>query len=152
MTLDEAIQHSKEVAKKERDKLLKVGDEYICSECGKEHEQLVEWLEELKGYKGLEERGLLLKLPCKIGDYMYDINLNFNVITPIRIEDVIIYKRYNYFRPQDNEYSFQYNCCSFDAHGDVYEEYEISEDDINKTVFLTKEAAENELKRLKGEE
>ena len=75
MTIDEAIQHSKEVAKKERDKLLKVGDEYICSECGKEHEQLAEWLEELKEYKELEEKGLLVKLPCKVGNYCKDIFL-----------------------------------------------------------------------------
>lgn len=51
LTIDEAIEHAREVAKKERDKLLKVGDEYICSECGKEHEQLAEWLEELKDYR-----------------------------------------------------------------------------------------------------
>ena len=51
LTIDEAIEHCKQVAKKERDKLLKVGDEYICSECGKEHEQLAQWLEELKDYR-----------------------------------------------------------------------------------------------------
>ena len=75
MTLDEAIQHAKDVAREERDKLLKVGDEYICSECGKEHEQLVEWLEELKNYKKLEENGLIVKLPCKVGNYCKDIFL-----------------------------------------------------------------------------
>ena len=36
MTLDEAIQHAREVA------------ESGCSECCKEHEQLAEWLEELR--------------------------------------------------------------------------------------------------------
>ena len=51
MTIDEAIQHCKEVANEEKSKLLKVGDEYICSECGKEHKQLAEWLEELKDYR-----------------------------------------------------------------------------------------------------
>ena len=51
MTLDEAIQHCLEKTEEEKRKLLKVGDEYICSECGKEHEQIAEWLEELKKYK-----------------------------------------------------------------------------------------------------
>ena len=37
MTLDEAIQHAKEQA-------CKLG----CTECGQEHNQLAEWLEELK--------------------------------------------------------------------------------------------------------
>lgn len=40
LTLDEAIEHAKEEA-------FKLG----CSECGKEHRQLAEWLEELKEYK-----------------------------------------------------------------------------------------------------
>ena len=43
MTLDEAIKHCYEKAD--------------CSECGQEHKQLGEWLEELKHYKQLEETG-----------------------------------------------------------------------------------------------
>ena len=39
MTLDEAIQHCKDVAASK------------CDECGKEHTQLAEWLQELKDYK-----------------------------------------------------------------------------------------------------
>lgn len=41
MTLDEAIKHCKEVAIEYKAK----GE---CFECGKEHEQLAEWLEDLK--------------------------------------------------------------------------------------------------------
>lgn len=41
MTLQEAIKHAKEVSSKE------------CSECKKEHEQLAEWLEELKNIKDI---------------------------------------------------------------------------------------------------
>lgn len=40
MTLDEAIDHAKEVAKR-------------CDKCGEEHKQLAEWLEELKQYRKL---------------------------------------------------------------------------------------------------
>jgi hypothetical protein len=39
MTLDEAIAHAKEVAA------------FKCDECGKEHQQLAEWLQELAGFK-----------------------------------------------------------------------------------------------------
>lgn len=39
MKLKEAIVHAKEVAATK------------CDECGKEHEQLAEWLQELQGYK-----------------------------------------------------------------------------------------------------
>lgn len=48
MTIDEAIQHCLEKAEEEKRKLLKVGDIYACSKCAEEHEQLAEWLEELK--------------------------------------------------------------------------------------------------------
>lgn len=55
ISLDDAILHCKGRAKAD------------CSECAKEHQQLSEWLEELKGYKDLEEQGRLLKLPCAVG-------------------------------------------------------------------------------------
>ena len=59
MTLDEAIKHCYEKAD--------------CSECGQEHKQLREWLEELKHYKQLEEHGRLIELPCAVGDTVYEV-------------------------------------------------------------------------------
>lgn len=47
MTLDEAIAHAREVAKEIHDD-GKLDD---CIECGKNHEQLADWLEELKAYQ-----------------------------------------------------------------------------------------------------
>ena len=44
MTLDEAIQHAREVYETRND---------MCLECRQEHLQLAEWLEELKSLKGL---------------------------------------------------------------------------------------------------
>jgi len=40
MTLDEAIQHCKEKA-----------EQHPCDECGRDHEQLGKWLEELREYR-----------------------------------------------------------------------------------------------------
>ena len=70
MTLDEAIQHCKEVANEEKSKLLKVGEEYICSECVEEHEQLAEWLEELKElreFKATYQKGM----DCSYATFKY---------------------------------------------------------------------------------
>jgi hypothetical protein len=125
MTLDEAIQHAKDVANEEKSKLLKVGEKYVCSKCAEEHEQLAEWLEELKEYKDLEERELLLKLPCKIGDTVWaiekeDIGLGWN-------------PEYVYCIKQEK---FNATMVGF----------------FGKDIFLTKEEAENELKRLEGVE
>ena len=71
MTLDEAIQHCKDVA---RDNRAKAEEEWRafsiypfgnveesatfvdrCDECAEEHEQLAQWLEELKKYKDLDK-------------------------------------------------------------------------------------------------
>lgn len=55
MTFDEAIAHAKEVAeiKHEQSKeYSKYSDEYFeCEKCAEEHEQLAEWLKELKTYR-----------------------------------------------------------------------------------------------------
>ena len=46
-----------------------------CSKC-----ELEKALEKLADYEDLEEQGLLVRLPCKVGDTMYDI-----VGKPLRI-------------------------------------------------------------------
>ena len=59
MTLDEAIKHCKEKAKELSDKAyqewgvsMTEEDAYDCNECAREHEQLAEWLKELKALRG----------------------------------------------------------------------------------------------------
>ena len=42
MTLDEAIQHCEEVANRD------------CSQCSKDHEQLADWLKELKELRNVK--------------------------------------------------------------------------------------------------
>lgn len=64
MSLDDAILHCKDRARED------------CSECAKEHQQLAEWLKELKGYKDLGEQGKLLILPAAIGDKVFSIYMD----------------------------------------------------------------------------
>lgn len=81
LTLDEAIKHAKEVADMNYNDAEKFDsndsvENYMkanCIKCAEEHEQLAEWLEELKSYKDAKEHGLLVRLPCKVGDTVYDI-------------------------------------------------------------------------------
>lgn len=61
LTLEDAIDHAKEVAEKnyrgaDFESLDPVDDDIKanCVKCAEEHEQLAEWLEELKYYKDLE--------------------------------------------------------------------------------------------------
>ena len=66
MTIDEAIAHAREVAEIQRnnDKLNKTlgkSSPYYntdCIKCAEEHEQLADWLEELKEYKENQHRSL----------------------------------------------------------------------------------------------
>ena len=55
MTLDEAIQHAREVASGVRCECA-----YIrCRECHKEHEQLAEWLEELRDRRSAPDHEMI---------------------------------------------------------------------------------------------
>lgn len=62
MTLDEAIKHCEEKAKENREiynahcriyseEVVKQFDKPDCLKCAEEHEQLAEWLKELKDYR-----------------------------------------------------------------------------------------------------
>lgn len=81
LTLEEAISHAKEVAKAKHSEATYATYNFPdlkqyydnCLECAEQHEQLAEWLEELKSYKDAEEQGLLVRLPCKEGDTLFCI-------------------------------------------------------------------------------
>ena len=91
----------------------------------------------LSEYKNLEEQGLLLKLPCKLGSTVYYIDKKIYkeyYIEEMEVEDITF---------RDNEFYISlYNLTT------KYFDFCITSDDIGKTVFLTKEEA---LKRLEAE-
>ena len=57
MSIDEAIIHAREVAERNRKQYKNCPSDrtdiryQTCEECAEEHEQLAEWLEELKAYR-----------------------------------------------------------------------------------------------------
>lgn len=68
MKIDEAIEHAREVSteQKRRAGICVQNDNECdkfsgCLNCAKEHEQLADWLEQLKEYQRLEEQGRLIK-------------------------------------------------------------------------------------------
>lgn len=95
--------------------------------------------EKLADYEDLEEQGRLIKLPCKVGDTVYGINTDRNIVSALKIISVKIYSYAIYFDYQliDGIYK---NIVSF------------ADADIGKTVFLTKSEAEVKLKELRGGE
>lgn len=95
----------------------------------------------LKEYEDLEEQGLLLKLPCKVGDSVYEVQELRKRIQPYTIISIHVSK------------------CGFlvgweikDGKG-VYSNINgFCDYAIGKTVFLTQAEAEAKLKELEGSE
>ena len=104
--------------------------EYHCGVAViKDKSKLREAMEKLAHYEDLEEQGLLIKLPCKVGDTLYyidDDEIYHDKVYSIDVREV------------NGEHIFGVCCMDWKY------------DDFGKTVFLTKKEAEAELQRLKG--
>ena len=131
MRTDEIIQNLKYTAKKHENDKVFTGQLNITSMC----KDILPKMEQLKAYEDAEEQGLILRLPCKVGDTVYWLS------------DFYVF---------GNNYSVT---------EEVVEEISITEDGllidmssvgiklghIGKDVFLTKEEAEQKLAEMKGE-
>ena len=95
------------------------------------------WLQayfKLKDYENADEQGLLLKLPCKVGDTLYV--LRKNIITEEQVYDVQ-YRGITYQKGQR---------WYVNIGGLVYFEM-----DFDKKVFLTQAEAEQKLKEMESD-
>lgn len=152
LTIDEAILHVKKTAEE------KYLEGFLCHanpddgeldkfiECGRVHEQLAKYLEELKQYRDLEEQGLILQLPVKMRQILY---------TNIRMQGW-------YFRMKDAPYRVEVSLIGLDNANDmgdgffnvVYENHnhmmQFNFSDIGKNIFLTRSEAEEKLRGLEG--
>ena len=104
--------------------------------------------EKLATYEDLEEQGLLVKLPCKVGDMVWDNDFGYpesyeikafsygycdSYVEPgIGIEDEIIFYYENYTHSISITGAFPMS-------------------EIGKTVFLTREEAEKKLEEMRNE-
>jgi hypothetical protein len=148
LTLDEAIKHAKEVADMNYNDAEKFDsndsvENYMkanCMKCAEEHEQLVEWLEELKSYKELEEQGLIVRLPCKVGTEVFAILSRDSHYTKCQIKKIeirpTIFGKICYFA----ELVAQRGCC-----------FRYFDNEFGKVIFLTREEAVNKLEEMEHE-
>ena len=103
-----------------------------------EAQKILKLAEKLKCYEDLEEGGKLIELPCKIGDTVYYINthnrlsLFKNTVYEAKVARFVTTR---YGTSIVIQIRNEYGCT------ELY-----SEDNYNKTVFLTKEEAEAALK------
>ena len=151
LTLEEAIDHAKEVAEKnykgaDFESIDSVDNDIKtnCIKCAEEHMQLAEWLKELKSYRDAEEQGLLVRVLCKVGDTVWDNDFGYPESYEIK--------------------AFSYGYCDSYVESDIedeiifyYENYSGSRtgafpmSEIGKTVFLTRVEAEKKLEEMKND-
>lgn len=174
LTLDNAIKYIKEVARKNRINKEKntiiIPNSFISSnDCADKYGQVAKWLEELKSYKDLEEQGLLVRLPCKVGDIVY-VDSEILPIEDMECYEDIDNKIPSYFQGRVVSFRFaQRNWAKIAVKAKwLYEwiddetgpesdyiecekNFTILLSTISKTVFLTREEAEKKLEKLKNE-
>lgn len=114
-----------------------------CDNCGFQDKVC----DKLGEYEDLEDNGLLLRLPCKVGDTVY-----------------CIYERYTKCsenKQEFDEYSCQgCECLECDSHKELYVQSQkaysldwivLNLERFGKTVFITQAEAEQKLKETEGE-
>ena len=103
------------------------------------YEEANKWEE----YKDLEEHGLLVRLPCKVGDTVWDNDFGY----PKSYEIKAFSYGYcdSYVKPDiEDQIIFYYENYS----GSIAGAFPMSE--LGKTVFLTREEAANKLEEMKN--
>ena len=98
---------------------------------------------QLKKYEDLEEQGKLLKLPCAVGDAVYEICEGF--IEPCTVETIFLAD----YKDKAGNPSYMMEIY-YDREDCPWVSTEIYFTDIGKTVFLTREEAEAALKELES--
>lgn len=146
LALDEAIKYIKEVVCKNRKNKEKntivIPNSFISSaDCAEKYEQVAKWLKELKSYKEAEEQGLLVRLPCKVGDTVYRVNAGAKQpIIPMTVSEI-------HFLCYKNERAVRFDAIGKEDMGESCYRLE----DIGRIVFLTREEAEKKLEEMKND-
>lgn len=152
LTLEEAIVHAKEVADMNYNDAEKFDsndsvENYMkanCMKCAEQHEKLAEWLEELKSYKEAEEQDLLVRLPCKVGDIVYDNFLGY--LEWYEIKAISYGYCYSYVESNIKD-EITFYCENYNASATMG----FSMSAIGRTVFLTREEADQKLREMEHE-
>ena len=109
-------------------------------------------IDKLAIYEDAEEQGLLMRLPCKVGDTVWVVTSPFNVFDDIEYDEDM----------KDEVYEAFVSSVTFYKSGEQYRIYAKATNhfigayfrkcDFGKTVFLTREEAEAKLKEMEGED
>lgn len=94
-----------------------------------------EMAKEIRAWRNAEEQGLLVRLPCKVGDIMFRINKGAkNPVIELTVTQIDITTRSYNLEVIDREYG----------------ELMCFKSDIGRTIFLTREEAEKKLEEMEN--
>ena len=108
-------------------------------------------LEALGKYEDAEEQGLLLRLPCKVGDTVWVITSPFNVFEGIEYNENLRDECYESFI---SSVTFYKNSVQYRINAKVTNHFISAyyyEQDCGKTIFLTRAEAEQKLKEMESD-
>nr|DAG26891.1 MAG TPA: Manganese responsive transcriptional regulator member uptake regulator, fur, mur [Bacteriophage sp.] len=110
----------------------------IVPEIWFEGEREYRVLDKLATYEDLEEQGLLVRVPCKVGDTVYRVNAGAKQpIIPMTVSEI-------HFLCYKNERAVRFDAIGKEDMGESCYRLE----DIGRIVFLTHEEAEKKLKEM----
>lgn len=104
---------------------------------------------ELKEYKDLEEHGLLVRLPCRVGDTVWVVTSPINVFD--ECDGAAEYEVYESFLSSVSYYASGEQFRIYAKVTNSFIAAYFRECDFGKTVFLTREEADSKLEELKNE-
>ena len=97
-------------------------------------------LTKLAVYEDLEEQGLLVRLPCNVGDTVYRVNAGAKQpIIPMTVSEI-------HFLCYKNERAVRFDAIGKEDMGESCYRLE----DIGRIVFLTREEAKKKLEEMKN--
>lgn len=114
-------------------------ESYDCENCNESLWRLPDYgngspTDRLAEYEEADEQGLLLRLPCKVGDKVYrPVPKLYRRISVMTVVKIVIHEDGVYFKTDKDGGLFKTSA-------------------IGKTFFITKEEAEAALEKMKGEE
>lgn len=129
------------LTERENDKLIMVkqdNGEYIPAYWDEDNFKAIK---KLADYEDLEEQGLLVRLPCKVGDTVYRVNAGAKQpIIPMTVSEI-------HFLCYKNERAIRFDAIGKEDMGESCYRLE----DIGRIVFLTHEEAEKKLEESQND-
>ena len=109
-----------------------------------------ELLEELKSYKEAEEQGLIVRLPCKVGDTVWVVTSPINVFDYDEYDGDAEYEVYESFLSSVSYYASGEQFRIYAKVTNSFIAVYFRECDFGESIFLTREEAEKKLEKIQN--